>query len=86
MSEERRQQILSAITAELARQAGQLDTVALAAAIDRALGADTLQADPHPADIAGPPGAGASPKGIYARVDEGRSPEQLNASNDDGRG
>ena len=58
----------------------------MAAAIDAALGADTLEATDRPADTKGDAGAGSSPKGVYARTDEGRTPDELNASNDDGRG
>lgn len=84
MSDERKQRILETITAELKASGGRIDPLGLAAAIDAALGADTLEADGAPADTRGPPGAGASPKGAYARIDEGRTPDELNASNDDG--
>ena len=50
------------------------------------LGADTLEDEPRPANTAGAAAPGSSPKGAYSRVDEGRRPDELNASNDDGRG
>lgn len=64
---------------------GEVDLVALATAIDAALGADARPAATTAAgDLpGGPQGAGASPKGAYATVDEGRTPDQLNASNDE---
>ena len=83
MSEERKQQILDAINAELKTQGGTLNPLALAAAIDIALGGDTLEAGPNPANTNGLPGAGSSPKGAYVRFDEGKTPEELNASNDE---
>jgi hypothetical protein len=86
VSEERKQLILETINTTLLTQGGNVDPLALASAIEAALGADTLEAGRRPADTEGPPGAGASPKGAYARVDEGRTPGQLNASNDDGEG
>jgi len=86
MGDDRKQLILDTINSELKTQGGQVDPLALATAIDAALGADTLEAGRRAADISGPPGAGASPKGAYARIDEGRTPGQLNASNDDGEG
>lgn len=86
MSDERKQLILETINTELRAQGGTLDPLALASAIDAALGADTLEAGRRAADTDGPPGPGSSPKGAYARADEGRTPGQLNASNDDGEG
>jgi hypothetical protein len=86
MSEERKQQILDAIKTELATSGGRMDPLALATAIDAALGGDTLEAGPSPANINGAPAPGSSPKGAYARSDEGKTPDELNASNDDGRG
>jgi|GEM_PF-3199040 len=86
MSEERKQLILDTLTAELKASGGRVDPQALAAAIDDALGADTLEAGQRPADTRGGALAGSSPKGAYAQVDEGRTPDELNASNDDGRG
>ena len=86
MSEERKQQILEAITVELKSSGGRVDPSALATAIDRALGADTLDAGRAPANTRGAPGAGSSPKDAYTRADEGKTPEQLDASNDDGEG
>jgi hypothetical protein len=105
MSEERKQQILTAMVAELERQAtesgaprpapstgdsarmvavgNEIDVVALATAVDAALGADTLEAGPNPADVNGAPTPGSSPKGAYVRFDEGKTPEELNASNDE---
>ena len=86
MSAERQQAILSALSAELARQAGvggaalklsgiasdrlvgidgKVDVLALATAIDAALGGDTLDAGP-PTD-----------------ADEGLTPDELDASNDE---
>ncbi|HVX81652.1 MAG TPA: hypothetical protein VHB23_09745 [Devosiaceae bacterium] len=85
MSEERKQRILDAINTELKAQGGVVNPLGLATAIDEALGADTLEAN----TVATPPeslGPGSSPKGVYARVDEGKTPAELNASNDDGRG
>ena len=78
MSEARKQQILNAIQSELRRSGGKIDPLALATAIDRALDADT-----GARSVAGAP---ASPEGAYAGADEGRTPAELNASNDDGRG
>ena len=86
MSEERKQQILEAINRELEVQGGRIDPLSLAAAIDQALGADTLEDEQRPANTAGAAAPGSSPKGAYSRVDEGRTPDELNASNDDGRG
>jgi len=83
MSDERKQVILNAINIELARQDGRIDSLALAAAIDAALGSDTLEAGAHPANTAGAPGAGSSPKGSYANADEGKTPDELNAANDE---
>ena len=79
MSEARKQQILNAIQSELRRSGGKADPLALATAIDRALDADTGAGS-------GVAGAPASPEGAYAGADEGRTPAELNASNDDGRG
>jgi hypothetical protein len=59
---------------------GQLDLLALATAIDGALGGDTLDAGPAPANVKGPRGAGSSPK---EAADQGLAPEELDASNDD---
>lgn len=78
MSEARKRLILAAISAELQAQGGRVDPLGLATAIDRAL--DTSGAGGKPADAA------SSPKGAYILADEGRTPEELNASNDDGRG
>ena len=86
MSEERKHRIADTITTELKNSGGRIDPLALAAAIDDALGADTLEADSVAADTKGPPGAGSSPKGVYSRIDEGKTPADLNASNDDGEG
>ena len=64
MGEDRKQQILVALTDELRRQSAdmhRLDVVALAAAIDTAL--------------ANPASAGP--------IDEGKTPDQLNAANDE---
>ena len=86
LSEERRQKILDAINAEVARQGRgntSIDAATLAAAVDAALGGDTLEAGPNPADTKGPAAPGSSPKGAYARTDEGKTPDQLDASNDD---
>lgn len=80
MSEARKRLILAAISAELQAQGGRVDPLGLATAIDRALEADTRGAGGKPADAA------SSPKGAYILADEGRTPEELNASNDDGRG
>jgi hypothetical protein len=95
MSQKRKEQILMAIARELDRQTtsarpdagelstpkeenrylvtGEIDIVALAAAVDQALDAG----EPDPAT------ASASPKGAYLRVDEGKKPDELNASNDE---
>ncbi len=65
MGEERKQQIIAALTGELQRQSAdtrRLDLGALAAAVDAALN--------------GPP-ADAGP------IDEGKTPDQLNAANDE---
>ncbi|HTJ57956.1 MAG TPA: hypothetical protein VL418_10380 [Devosiaceae bacterium] len=62
---------------------GALDLVALATAIDAALGADTLEAGLNPANTNGPEGAGSSPKGAYSAADEGKRPDELDASNDE---
>jgi len=86
MSDERKQLILEAINTELKTQGGKVNPLALASAIDAALGADTLEAGRRAATTDGPPGAGSSPKGAYAKTDEGRTPDQINASNDDGEG
>jgi hypothetical protein len=83
MSQERRQRILDVINDALRGASGRVDAEALATAIDAALGADTLEAGPAPADVAGPPGAGSSPKGAYFDADEGKTPDQLNAANDE---
>jgi len=91
MSEERKQRILAAIIGELERQsadrerapAGEIDAIALATAVDAALGADTLEAGANPANTAGAAGAGSSPKGAYLSFDEGKTPDELNASNDE---
>jgi hypothetical protein len=105
VSEERKEQILDALVAELKRQAGEaraaapslsdgggarryrvngeVDAIALATAIDAALGGDALEADPAPVRTAPATGAGSSPRGAYARADEGKTPEDLNASNDE---
>ena len=64
MGEDRKQQILAALTDELRRQSAdmhRLDIVALAGAIDAALSNPTS---------AGP-------------IDEGKTPDQLNAANDE---
>ena len=64
--DERKQKILAALADEIQRQAEtdleQIDLVALAVAIDRALGGDGL--------MPGDP------------IDDGKTPEELNASND----
>jgi hypothetical protein len=90
MGEERKQQILEAIQAELASNGGNVDPAMLAAAIDRALGADTLEAGRNPdaarSALHGAETAGSSPKGAYARADEGKTPEELDTGNDDGQG
>ena len=65
---------------------GEVDLTALAVAIDAALGADTLDPAPRAADRSASRGTGSNPNGAYARTDEGKTPDQLNASNDDGRG
>lgn len=83
MADARKQQILAALTAELGRSGGKVDPLALATAIDRALDTEPSEARPNAADAAGP---GASAEGAYASTDEGRTPAELNASNDDGRG
>jgi hypothetical protein len=64
---------------------GDIDLIALATAIDARLGGDALEVEGDPAAPlpAGPPGPGASPKGAYAKADEGKTPDQLNASNDE---
>ena len=80
MSQERTQTILETIIRWWGSHPGAIDPAALAAEIATAL------ADPAPADLGGPPGAGASPKGAYARTDGGKVPAELNASNDDGEG
>ncbi|MEO8882802.1 MAG: hypothetical protein ABI377_05220 [Devosia sp.] len=83
MSEERKQLILNAINIELARQGGEIDPMVLATAVDAALGADTLEAGSRPANTTGAPGAGSSPKNAYANADEGKTPDELNAANDE---
>lgn len=83
MSDERKQVVLNAINIELARQDGKIDPLVLAAAIDAALGSDTLEAGSRPANTAGAPGAGSSPKGSYGTTDEGKTPDELNAANDE---
>jgi hypothetical protein len=70
MGVERRQQILEAITAELRARGGKIDPPALATVIDAALDA-------------APAATGPSPEGAYAKADEGRTPDELNASNDE---
>ena len=65
------------------RISGEIDVIALATAVDAALGADTLEAGHNPADTTGGEGAGSSPGGIEPRPDEGKRPEELNASNDE---
>lgn len=64
--DERKRLILDALTTEIHRQAGtdlsEIDLVALAVAVDRALGGDGR--------MPGEP------------VDDGRTPDELNASND----
>lgn len=92
MGEVRTERILAALAEELRRQAGgrapeagsmhfdgAINLVALAQAVDLALGGD-----PNDATAGGAPGASA--KGAYRRADEGKTPDELNASNDDGRG
>src|SRR6185312_1133234 len=61
MSDERKQLILEAINTELKTQGGKVNPLALASAIDAALGADTLEAGRRAATTDGPPGAGSSP-------------------------
>jgi hypothetical protein len=86
MSAERQQRIVEALRAELARQSeaggasGKPDLLALATAVDAALGGDTLEAGPAPADVKGPRGAGSSPK---EAAEQGLMPDQLDASNDE---
>jgi hypothetical protein len=83
MTEERKQQILTALVEELERQAGE-DRRGHPRLNDR--GSDRLvgvEGDPSASLPAGPPGPGASPKGAYAKADEGKTPDQLNASNDE---
>ncbi len=91
MSAERQQAIVVALSAELARQAkagggrlaeisGQLDLLALATAIDAALGGDTLEAAGAAADTKGPAGSGSSPKD---GSDQWLATDQLDASNDE---
>ena len=63
--------------------AGEIDVIALATAVDAALGADTLEAGHNPANTTGGAGAGSSPGGVEPRPDEGKRPEELNASNDE---
>jgi hypothetical protein len=69
--------------AQMAAISGEVDLTALAVAIDAALGADTLDPIPQPAGRSLPPGAGSSPKGAYAKADEGMTPDELDASNDE---
>ena len=83
MSQERRQRILETINGALRGTSGAIDPDALATAIDAALGGDTLEAGPAPARVDGSPGAGSSPKGAYADTDEGKTPDELNAANDE---
>jgi hypothetical protein len=87
VSEERKQQILNAINVELRTQGNALDPVALAGAIDAALGGDALEAGANlaagNAAMNGAVSAGSSPKGRYTSTDEGKTPDQLDASNDD---
>jgi hypothetical protein len=83
MSQERKQIILNAINIELGRQDGKIDSLVLATAIDAALGGDTLEAGSRSVNTAGKPGAGSSPKGGYAGADEGKTPDELNAANDE---
>ena len=72
MSDERRQRILETITAALRASGGRVDPQALAAAIDKALDGGPVAP------------AAASDAGAYATVNEGKTPDQLNAGNDDG--
>ena len=51
--------------------------------IDFVSSADTLEAGPQPANLNVSAGAGSSPKGVYARAGEGKTPDELNASNDE---
>jgi len=88
MSDERKQRILDAINTEMKTQGASLDPLALATAIDAALGGDVLEAGRNPAAagaaMAGAPGAGSSPKdGRYVTADEGKTPDELDASNDE---
>ncbi len=69
------------ITDRLVAVDGQIDLVALAMAVDAAQGGDTLEAGPAPADVAGPPGRGASPK--HPAAEQGLTPDELDASNDE---
>jgi hypothetical protein len=75
--------LASGSAAQMTAINGEVDLTALAVAIDAALGADTL--DPAPRAPLGAPQTGvkASPRGVYARADEGKTPDQLNASNDE---
>jgi hypothetical protein len=72
--------ISGAVTDRLVAVDGQIDLIALATAIDAALGGDTLEAGPSEADTKGPRGAGSSPKGA---ADQGLTPDELDASNDE---
>jgi hypothetical protein len=91
MAGERRDQIMTGLRTALARQAdaapaadpandrfvvvsGRLDLVALADAVLAALG------ESAPAG-SGPPGRSA--RGAYAAADEGMTPDELDASNDE---
>lgn len=69
--------------AQMAAITGEVDLTALAVAIDAALGADTLAPAPRAVDPGMSGSAHSSPKGLYARADEGKTPDQLNASNDE---